>query len=139
METRILSPEVLARKLERLALYLGALEGHRGRSAVEIRDDPYELERLLVLLVQVAVDIAAHLVVEQGAAPSSYREAFLEAGRQRLIPEALAAKIADAAGLRNILVHLYEEIDYEIVANSVPNALQDFREFLQAMEKRLDG
>ena len=132
-----MSPEVLARKLERLAFYLAALESHRGRTAEEIRNDPYAVERVLELLVQVAVDIAAHLVVEQGASPASYRETFVEAGRKGLIPERLAATLADAAGLRNILVHLYENIDYEIVANSVGSALRDFREFLQILEKRL--
>jgi uncharacterized protein YutE (UPF0331/DUF86 family) len=96
------------------------------------------VERVLELLVQVAVDITAHLVVEQGASPASYRETFVEAGRKGLVPEGLAAKLAAAAGLRNILVHLYENIDYEIVANSIGSALGDFHELLQILEKRLD-
>ncbi len=38
----------------------------------------------------------------------------------------LAQRLAGAAGLRSILVHLYEEIDYEIVADSIAPALDDF-------------
>ena len=33
-----MSPDVLARKLERLSTYLGDLEGHRGRTALDIRE-----------------------------------------------------------------------------------------------------
>lgn len=134
-----MSPEVMARKLKRLDAYLAALEPHRGRSAAEIRTDPYEVERLLELLVQVAVDIVAHLLAEQGVTPATYREVFEEAGRHGLIPEDLAGRLADAAGMRNVLVHLYEEIDYEIVAASIDRAADDFREFFRIFQARLEG
>jgi uncharacterized protein YutE (UPF0331/DUF86 family) len=132
------SPDVLARKLERLSTYLADLDKHRGRTAVEIRDDPYEVERLLELLIQVAMDIIAHLLSEQGVTPSSYRAAFEEAGRRGLLPTELAARLADAAGLRNVLVHLYEDIDYEIVASSVGKATEDFSEFIAVFRRRLE-
>ena len=58
----------------------------------------------------------------------------LDAG---ILPEALAARLADAAGLRNILVHMYETIDYEIVAASLSPALEDFGDLLDLYRKRL--
>ena len=133
-----MSPEVLARKLERLAAYLAVLERHKGRTADQVRNEPYEVERLLELLVQVAVDLVAHLVVEQGSSPASYREVFREAGRVGVIPTDLATRLADAAGLRNILVHMYEDIDYQIVADSIGRTLQDFRALLETLSRRLD-
>lgn len=128
--------EVLLRKLARLRTYLEDLRPHRGRSPGELADDPYEVERLLELLVQVAVDIVTHELAEGGVVPESYRIAFLEAGRAGLIPEELAASLADAAGLRNVLVHLYEDIDYEIVAESVARALADFTRFQEVYSAR---
>lgn len=133
-----MSPDVLARKLERIAEYLSVLEAHRGRSAQNLRDDPYEVERLLELLVQVATDIVAHLLAEGGATPSSYRGVFEEGGRRELLPTELADRLADAAGLRNVLVHMYEDIDYGIVAASIGRALEDFNEFLRIFQKRLE-
>ena len=65
-----MSPEVLARKLERLSVYLTHLEHHRDRSAADIRQDPYAVERLLELVVQVALDIVAHLLSERGVTPA---------------------------------------------------------------------
>jgi uncharacterized protein YutE (UPF0331/DUF86 family) len=32
--------------------------------------------------------------------------------------------------MRNVLVHLYEEIDYEILHQSIPTALEDFAQFV---------
>lgn len=131
--------EVLVRKLALLKRYLEGLAAHRGRSSKELRNDPYEVERLLELLVQVAVDITGHELAERGVVPGSYRATFLEAGEAGLIPSDLATSLAEAAGLRNILVHLYEEIDYEIVAGSLDGAFRDFTRFLEVYSARLEA
>lgn len=130
--------DVLARKLGRLRAYLADLAPHAGRTPDEILADPYEVERLLELVVQVAVDIVGHDLAERDVVPESYRRSFLLAGEHGLLPPELAASLADAAGLRNVLVHLYEEIDYEIVASSVERALRDFGRFLEVYAARLE-
>ena len=132
-----MTPEVLARKLAVLERYLEDLRPHHGKSVEEVQRDPYEIERLLELVVQVAVDIVSHDLAERGTTPVSYRDAFLRAADAGILPEALAARLADAAGLRNILVHMYETIDYEIVAASVSPALEDFGAFLDRYRRRL--
>lgn len=129
--------DVLARKLERLRTYLADLAPHAGKSVDEVREDSYEIERLLELLVQVAVDIVSHELAERGAVPESYRDTFIRAGEQGLLPTDLAESLADAAGLRNVLVHLYETIDYEIVTSSIDEALRDFGRFLDLYNARL--
>lgn len=131
--------DVLVRKLARLRSYLEDLRPHAGRSSDEIAGDPYEVERLLELLVQVAVDIVSHELAERGSVPETYRAAFTEAGKEGLIPSDLARSLADAAGLRNILVHLYEDIDYEIVAESVTRAMDDFARFIEVFSARAGG
>lgn len=54
-----------------------------------------------------------------------------------LLAEDLAERLSRAAGLRNILVHLYEDIDYEIVAASIDAALDDFDALLRRLEEDL--
>lgn len=129
--------EVLARKLAALERYLGDLGRHRGMAPERLEEDPYRVERLLELVVQVAVDIVAHELAERDVTPESYRDAFLRAVDADLLPEDLARRLADAAGLRNVLVHLYDTIDYEIVAASVARALEDFGAFLELYRGRL--
>lgn len=132
-----MSPDVLARKLRRLSVYLAGLKMHDGRSAEEIEADPYAVERLLELLVQISVDILSHLLAEVGVSPDSYRATFELAGKHGLLPTELTGRLARAAGLRNILVHLYEDIDYDIVANSIGPAVEDFGELLRQLQGRL--
>ena len=40
-----------------------------------------------------------------------------------------------SAGLRNILVHEYEEIDYSVLHNSIPAALRDFTRLIAELAK----
>lgn len=129
--------DVLARKLARLRALLADLAPHHGKSAEEVREDRYEIERILELLVQVAIDPAAHDLAERGTVPETYRDVFLQAGRSGLIPPDLATRLADAAGLRNVLVHLYDDIDYEIVAASIGPALEDFGRLAELYARRL--
>jgi uncharacterized protein YutE (UPF0331/DUF86 family) len=130
--------DVLARKLAALATLLRDLEPHAGKSAAQVHEARYEIERILELLVQVTVDLLGHELAEQGVVPASHPDTFLQAGRRGLLPEDLAASLADAAGLRNVLVHLYERIDYEIVAASIDRSLRDFGRVVDLYRERLE-
>ncbi len=48
-----------------------------------------------------------------------------------LITQDLAASLALAAGLRNVLVHDYLDTDLEIVASAIPLARVQFEEYRQ--------
>lgn len=130
--------EVLLRKLIYLRQLLRDLEFYRHASLSEVVAEHYKLERLFELLVVTASDILNHLLAEQGIVADSYRASFRLAGEQGMIPVELAGRLQDAAGMRNVLVHLYDEIDYTILHASIVPALADFAQFGQAMESRLD-
>ena len=132
-----MSPEVLARKLVQLRRFLEALRCYEGATAEEVERDPFAVERLLELLVQVSVDLVAHDLRRRDMVADSYRDAFRKAGEHGILPGDLAGRLQEAAGLRNLLVHMYEQIDYRVVAGSIAPALEDFGEVLAVFEKRL--
>lgn len=70
--------------------------------------------------------------------PASYRDAVRKAVEEGLLPEGLGVSLERAAGLRNVLVHLYEDLDMEILAASVGPALEDFGEFLKLFQEKLE-
>ena len=129
-----MAPEVVVRKLRHLRLLLEELRKHADASQQEIESDPYRVERLLELLVTSAADLLTHLLAERGEHPQTYREAFRLAGQQGLLGRELSGRLQGAAGMRNVLVHLYEEIDYGILHESVSDALQDFPELIRDLE-----
>lgn len=60
---------------------------------------------------------------------------FRLAAQEGLLPDDLAARLQQAAGMRNVLVHFYEMIDYDILHASIAPALRDFALFVALAEK----
>ncbi len=129
-----MSPEVLNKKLSLMTTYLNDLMPYKDISFENFMEKHYEIERLLELLVMTASDIVFHLISAKGEpAPTSYKAAFLRAGEMGIISEDLSRSLALSAGLRNILVHEYEEIDYSLVHKSIPVAIRDFTVFIREL------
>ena len=129
-----MSPEVIRKKLISMTTYLNDLIPYKDITFDKFMEKHYEIERLLELLVITASDIVFHLISSKGeAVPSSYKAAFLRAGEIGIISEKLSNKLALSAGLRNILVHEYEEIDYTLVHKSIPMAIRGFAAFLKEL------
>lgn len=129
-----MSPDVIAKKLVSMTTYLNDLLPHKNISFDEFMKKHYEIERLLELLVMTSSDIVFHLISSKGESiPASYKAAFLRAGELGLISSGLGKSLALGAGLRNILVHEYEEIDYNLVHQSIPTATRDFADFIKEL------
>lgn len=92
-------------------------------------------ERWLQVAVQICIDLGTQLVTEQSARPpSDYAEVFKILGEKGVIPTDLAQRLADAAKQRNLIVHLYLEIDDRAVFASLDH-LDDLREFAASLER----
>lgn len=62
--------------------------------------------------MQSAIDIALHILAEDSSeTPEDYATAFLLLARIGLIDRPLADRLRSAAGLRNVLVHTYLDVD----------------------------
>ena len=129
-----MSPEVVKKKLESITLYLNDLLPNKKISFNEFMQKHYEIERILELLIMTASDIVFHIITDKGEpVPASYKAAFLRAGELGIIGKKLSKNLALSAGLRNILVHEYEEIDYKIVHKSIPSAIKDFTSLIKEL------
>ena len=119
--------DVVERRLRALQDTLHDLDQLRDASADDLRANPITragAERLLQVAVDLAVDINAHLATSlQGRAPATGRESFEAAASAGVLSVPLATELAPAAGLRNVLVHRYVDIDVELVARAVGELL----------------
>src|SRR4051794_17527393 len=76
------------------------------------QDTRLRTERALQLALQIVIDVGAHLVSELGLSPPrDYRGVFASLCDGGVIDKELARRLGDAAGLRNLLVHGYAELD----------------------------
>jgi uncharacterized protein YutE (UPF0331/DUF86 family) len=84
---------------------------------------------------QICIDLATQVVSEQSARPpSDYADVFKILGEKDVIPADLALRLGDAARQRNLIVHLYMEIDDRAVFASLA-FFDDLREFATAVER----
>ncbi len=110
-------------------------------SLEEFVHDPFvhgNAERYLQLAIQCTIDIGNHLLSDlKLRTPREYREIFLILAEGKILPESLAKKLASAAGLRNILVHDYMELDLKRIYDYLRHGLKNFEEFGRAIEPYL--
>ncbi|MHA1266625.1 MAG: type VII toxin-antitoxin system HepT family RNase toxin [Candidatus Helarchaeota archaeon] len=79
---------------------------------LKIRDKQNMVLHALLIATQSAIDIANHLIAERNLThPTTYRECFEILTAANLLPSDLASKLADLAGFRNVLGHIYWRLD----------------------------
>jgi uncharacterized protein YutE (UPF0331/DUF86 family) len=130
--------DVLLRKLSYLRQLLADLAPYENATLDQVLTDHYKLERIFELLVVATTDILNHKLAERGLIPDSYRDSYKLAARQGLLPADLAERLQDAASMRNVIVHLYERVDYAILRDSIAPALRDFREVVALFEDQVE-
>jgi len=88
------------------------------------------IERSFQIAIECAIDIGEIIISQEGfERPEDYRSVFLILGKHGVLPKDLAEKFSVAAGFRNFLVHIYEEIDLEIIKKLLVENLEDFDVF----------
>lgn len=101
-------------------------------------------ERLLEKIIIRAIDINEHIISELAQkdtpVPKTYKETFLALTKFNVCPEKFAANISKSVGIRNILVHEYdEEIDYSLIYESITDCLKDYHLYCEYIIKFIDS
>lgn len=132
--------EFVRRKLGLIAEDLEQLAHFRDTSIEALRADPLRLaavERLVERIVMRAIDVNEHLIASAATGRESritrltYRETFLRLEEIGVCDAALAERLAASAGLRNILVHDYNDVDHRILHGAIASCLTDYREYIE--------
>jgi uncharacterized protein YutE (UPF0331/DUF86 family) len=86
------------------------------------------------MAIQGCIDIAAHVVAEEelGIAGST-NELFYLLEENGIIPTALAERMVQAVGFRNLIVHEYGRVNLEIVYRAARENLDDLLEFMKVI------
>jgi len=134
----MIDPELVTRKLALITGDLKELGVIAARSLDEhlasFRDQ-LVAERLLERMIGRMIDINYHLIVETGhPPPSDYYESFIRLGTLQVLPPDFARRIAACAGLRNRIVHEYDEVDPAKVYEALQAAAQDIPDYLRAIQ-----
>ncbi len=70
----------------------------------------------LMLAVQAAIDLGAHLIADQDWAPAmSSADVFVRLCEQGVIPRDLLPRLKNAVGFRNVVAHGYAQLDMSLL------------------------
>ena len=107
------------------------------RIADDVREQRF-VQHTLQLAIQAALDVASHVVSDERLGePDTNRDVFRLLERATIVPADLGGRLEQMAGFRNVVVHLYQEVDLGIVRDVVENHLDDLLEFVAAIRRRL--
>lgn len=137
----MIDPDTVRRRLRSLDEVVGRLDALADLPRSEFLSDPVAraaAERLLQVAIQSVLDVGAHVLSERGIVDwEEYREVPERLADEGVLSPELAERLADAAGQRNILVHLYLDVDPERVYRTLSEDLDAFRGFARRIEALL--
>ncbi len=132
--------EILS-KLEQLREYVKILDSYKKYSVEEIKNDftlKGALERYLQVALECVLDIGEMIIsMKSLKKPETYREVIEILGREGILPKEFSEEFKEAVKLRNILVHMYTEVDLNILYKILQNKLKDFNEFAKYVAQYL--
>jgi uncharacterized protein YutE (UPF0331/DUF86 family) len=92
------------------------------------------VERTLQMMIESCVDIAGHIISDQGfRIPKNYADTFSVLHENSILVDRLHLSLKKMAQFRNIIVHQYDKIDSEIVIGILQRDINDFIAYKEAI------
>ena len=129
---------VIKTKLESLRKCLDRIESKKPETLEDLILDIDTQDIIALNLersVQLCVDIANHILSSLDDAPAmSMAESFERLFEKKIISHELGQNLKKAVGFRNLSVHAYDKIDWQLVWNILEGDLEDLVRFLECVE-----
>lgn len=132
--------------IEFVRLITEDLKDLRGKAQVpkevyaKTRDLQAVVERRLQTAIERCISTGNHLIARLGfRAPSDYSDVFRILGEAQILSFELAQQMGDMAKFRNLLVHVYWEIDHEQVYDRLSQRIAALEAFTRQIVQWLKG
>lgn len=92
----------------------------------------------LIVSIEAAIDLSNHLISRNNLRiPESYADTFKVMAEVGVISKDLTRKLMEMAKFRNRLVHIYWEVDDEVIYDIIKEDIGDIEEFMDAFREFL--
>ncbi|MFZ2330847.1 MAG: DUF86 domain-containing protein [Atribacterota bacterium] len=86
----------------------------------------------LIVAIEACIDISNHIIAKEHlGVPQTYSDCFRILQENNIISNHLAQKLINMAKFRNLLVHLYWDINDKKIYEILQSELDDFKEFIK--------
>lgn len=138
----MVKPEVIESRIKKLQDYLEKLVELKNINKNEFISDfrnSNSAKYLLQVSIECCLDIANHIIAsEKFRSPDDYADSFRVLNEQKIVPNSLIDRLIEMAKFRNRIVHIYWEVDEDLVYDLIQNYLSDFELFIQSIIKVLE-
>ncbi len=132
----------IIKKLEHIAKYTKELEELLNKfddKELKLSTNIHAAERLVQLITDAMIDINQHFIREKDLeVPDDLRGTFNIIGDGGILPKEFAGRISSLAGLRNILVHQYEDLDKDLFIRNLRQNFSDFEQYQKYIYQYLE-
>jgi uncharacterized protein YutE (UPF0331/DUF86 family) len=85
----------------------------------------------LQVSIETCIGIANHIIAtDRLRAPQDYKDSFKVLNEAGILPDEFTRTMREMAGLRNLLVHLYWDVDDQVIYEGIRSELSDFETFV---------
>ena len=137
----MVKPEVIENRLKKLQDYLEKIVELKNINKNEFISDfrnSNSAKYLLQVSIECCLDIANHIIAsEKFRSPDDYADSFRVLNEQKIVPDSFIDRLIEMAKFRNRIVHIYWEVDEDLVYDIIQNYLSDFELFIQSILKVL--
>ena len=133
--------EIIVNKLIKMEKYISELEKFKPDTFKKYQNDQlkrYAIERLIQLIIDLALDINNILIKKSDRYPAQdYYSSFLELIDLEILSEEFAKDIAPSTGIRNRLVHEYEEVDNKVVYQNLDKLIKYYLSYIKYINENI--
>jgi uncharacterized protein YutE (UPF0331/DUF86 family) len=124
--------------IRRLREYTGYLQEIVRQEPSDFLNDPRSMgsaRYYLQVSIETCIGMANHIIsTERLRAPKDYRDSFTVLSEAGILSDGLAQTMRELAGLRNLLVHVYWDVDDEAIYEGIQGELDDFEAFVEQVK-----
>lgn len=128
-------PEVLQGKIDLIEEHLDLLEELVAKDIEDFIDERRNVlaaKHALQESIEACLDIGNHIISRKGfRRPDDYKGIFSVLNEEGILKEDLANNLIEMAKFRNLLVHMYEDVDSRKLYSILKNNLDDFKRFIK--------
>ena len=126
--------DVLEARVESIRRCIDRIRTKTPTSAKELEND-YDAQDIISInlqrAVQLSVDVGMHLISLRGwSTPDTMAGTFTVLVDNNVLERDIAERMRRGVGFRNISVHEYQDVDWQLVYRLVTERLDDFRAFI---------
>lgn len=125
--------DVVTAKLAEAEHRILRVREHRPATAEALARDPDALDLVsfnLLLAVQCSLDVASHLIADEGWPPASdLASSFARLQEHGVLTPKTASAMGRAAGLRNVVAHVYSRAEPVRIFEAATSGLADLERF----------